>query len=136
MKYIRNFLLILATATMILAVGCKTEEVPPTDGAEGIIINIEQVKTIGDSGLKIHFISVEEDSRCPKDAICFWEGQVLVKIGVSLSGLDLGSHIIGLSSRPEVQKSVTLEDYTIELLEVNPYPVSSEPYSIRVKVTD
>jgi hypothetical protein len=85
---------------------------------------VGQVAGVGD--IKIEFWNVTEDSRCPTDVQCVWEGRV--KIELRLSGED---------TIETVQLSpVSGEDTTeygglqIRLLEVNPAPVSTEDLEI------
>ncbi|MGI0057365.1 MAG: hypothetical protein ACREAK_08340, partial [Nitrosarchaeum sp.] len=47
-----------------------------------------------DSTLDFTFLNVTEDSRCPTDVTCIWEGSVSVKINLIKNGRDMGNHFI------------------------------------------
>ncbi|MEZ4774171.1 MAG: hypothetical protein R3D00_13390 [Bacteroidia bacterium] len=124
---------------LVFLTGCsQKEEVPPISDNE-VSIRFEQKISLPSKGLAIQFASVETDSRCPTGVECIWEGEVLVKLSVSLTDQEPVGITLGLSSRPEVQKMVTIGDHTIELIAVNPYPVYGKKvpykdYEIVVKV--
>ena len=69
--------------------------------------------------LEIYFYDIE-DSRCPSDVTCVWEGNVLAMIRISNSTQDIG----GPQEIGFVQKS--FPHYLIELRNVLPHPVSTE----------
>ena len=87
-------------------------------------IQTEEIKipfgeTVSLDNLKITFYDIE-DSRCPSDVTCIWEGKVSAMIRVSNSTLDIGGpQPIGF-----VQKS--FPPYLITLKDIQPYPVSTE----------
>lgn len=68
--------------------------------------------------LEVHFISIKEDSRCPKNVNCIWAGQVTAALNVDGQALELT-----LGSREKGKNSQVINGYTLELLSVNPYPV-------------
>jgi hypothetical protein len=60
------------------------------------------------------------DSRCPSDVICVWQGEAVVKIEVKspLTGtLELNTHN---------NLTDTIGSYSFELVDVSPYPVSTK----------
>lgn len=73
-----------------------------------------------------------EDSRCPSDVQCVWEGRATVDINVS-SGTpvtfeprkDLGNYSISLNE-PLDGSLIQLDQYSLQLLKVEPYPTSIE----------
>lgn len=77
-----------------------------------------------DSGLIITLLAVE-DSRCPSDVTCVWQGTVNAKIKLENEGKDLGIYEIPMET---IQASEQIfEGYYIRLTNVEPYPVSSDP---------
>ena len=82
-------------------------------------IKIPFGETISYEELKFYFYDIE-DSRCPSDVTCIWEGKILAMIRVSNDTHDVGGpRDIGF-----VQKS--FEPYSIRLKNVEPYPISTE----------
>ncbi len=71
--------------------------------------------------LSIHFLEVTEDSRCPEGTECVWAGQVKVSLKITTGGSD---HNIEMLKKGKQKGGVTgnVGDYTVEMIEVNPYP--------------
>ena len=119
----RSALIVLC---LLMATGCdEASPTAPTVGLnERFTLAPGQAATIKDVDLRIEFIDVSGDSRCPADAICIQGGDALVQIrvaqGASSSSYDLHT---GDSSRA----AIVHEGVRIALLELQPYPFSSRP---------
>ncbi len=75
---------------------------------------------------KIHLrIWSIEDSRCPSDVQCVWEGQVTVNVNVVVNREDLGNYSISLNE-PLDGSLIQLDGYSLQLIKVEPYPTSTE----------
>ena len=75
------------------------------------------------------------DSRCPSDVVCVWEGEALVKINVETST----TQTIELSTFDNQKDTIDL--FSIELIDVSPYPVSTknidlEDYIVTLKIEE
>ena len=75
-------------------------------------------------GIKLRFEGVTGDSRCPAGVLCITGGDAVVKLTASGNGntLSLDLHT-GDSSRA----SVTYGSVKVTLVELTPYPFSSQP---------
>ena len=71
--------------------------------------------------LEVQFAGIKEDSRCPKNVNCFWAGQVTAALTVDGQAVELT-----LGSREKGKSSQVVNGYTIELQQVNPYPVDGD----------
>ena len=78
-----------------------------------------------DSEIKITFLNVEEDSRCPLDVTCVWEGTVKVEINLMRGQTNLGNHVIPLVIKDT--DSQIFDGYFIRITEVEPFPQSNTP---------
>lgn len=85
-------------------------------------LKIQQVAAIEADYLKIQFLDVSDDSRCPVDVQCFWAGQATVVIGIVKDGNNLGNVNLVLGAASQEQATAHFDDYTISLLELTPYP--------------
>ncbi|GKS67548.1 hypothetical protein YTPLAS73_10950 [Nitrosarchaeum sp.] len=74
------------------------------------------------SELKMTLLDIE-DSRCPVDVTCIWEGTVLVKIQLKKGVQDLGIHTIPMETMEDTEQ--TFDGYYIRLTNVEPYPAST-----------
>jgi hypothetical protein len=72
--------------------------------------------------IKLKFVDVLEDSRCPSDVICVWEGTVTLKINIQYNNQDLGDFILNLTNLHKV----SFMGYYVKFIELEPYPISTE----------
>jgi len=71
----------------------------------------------------IRFVNVREDSRCPADVLCVWQGRVSIAVNVIKGEQNIGFPLtVGESDSLALQ---TFDGYYIRLIEVEPYPFSS-----------
>ncbi|NHJ01777.1 MAG: hypothetical protein EAX86_06510 [Candidatus Heimdallarchaeota archaeon] len=100
---------------------------------ESIAVNLAEIDTefslhigesaiIKDQGIKIKFIDVLEDSRCPSDVQCIWEGTVSLMINIKYNEQDLGNFVLNSTN---LHKASFME-YYVQFKELNPYPVSTQ----------
>jgi len=84
-------------------------------------INVGNSLLIPD-GILITIQSVE-DSRCPADVLCVWQGEAKVLINVKKASQDLGNFTLTSTAGKETQ---SFDGYSIKLVEVQPYPFSNK----------
>lgn len=99
-----------------------------------------QIADVQTGGIEIKFSQVINDSRCPSNVTCIWQGQVVIgldilKYGRKVSTLNL-TLVPGRDSLP-VQ---FLDKYTVKLTQVLPYPqygqqILLQDYIARIVVT-
>lgn len=108
----------LAIALLLGSCARETEEVRVTLGQESSL-RVGQSVTISGEELEIRFVEVVEDSRCPRDVTCVWEGKVscIVEITYRESLHQVVLIQPGLTSQPsrepfrEYQMSFHVEPY-------------------------
>ncbi|QDT08134.1 beta-propeller domain-containing protein [Planctomycetes bacterium K23_9] len=76
-----------------------------------------------DSPLKVSVVNVIEDSRCPTDAECVWEGQVRAELETQISG-DTSVHTLSFQSGQD--NAIEVAGYSIKLHSVSPDTVSDD----------
>ncbi|MFA6111416.1 MAG: hypothetical protein WDA75_21880 [Candidatus Latescibacterota bacterium] len=62
------------------------------------------------------------DSRCPQDAVCIWEGEVAVLLGVTVDGTAADPVTLTLRTADDERAQVRLGNRVVRLQEVAPYP--------------
>jgi hypothetical protein len=107
----------ILTAVLLLAFSAMT-----ISAQTPIVLKPGQQRTV--SGLKIKFISVEEDSRCPENARCVWAGNARVKIQVTSKRLGTKIFEMNTFSGP---KGNQLDGYAINLENLSPGRKTSDP---------
>ena len=106
-----------------------------TDGPE-IVLQAGQEIQLRGTPLRIAFLRVIGDSRCPRDGVCVWAGNGAVELGLTLGK--------GPQQRFTLNTSVgareaVLADFRVRLVELRPEPVSSSPtppedYAVRLRL--
>lgn len=80
---------------------------------------------VNEQGIQITFLAIVEDSRCPMDVTCVWEGRVTVELGIEKEGLNEILLSLGTLSVDQVSE-VAIEGVLIKLFGVvQPYPIST-----------
>jgi len=87
-------------------------------------LKINQTAIIKSENIKLTFLNVTEDSRCPEGTVCVWAGQVkaLLLLEVNQSSHELFNLTLNFN---ETQSQKTRLGYTVKLLKVDPYPKSN-----------
>lgn len=120
--------LFLAGVCLLLS-GCRV--MPGWDAqaslGEDFSLGINQTAYIESENLIIGFKEVEQDSRCPSDVVCVWEGMAKVGIeGRATDGADFDV-ILSTQSRTADFSDLSGKNYSIELISLEPYPISTRP---------
>ena len=137
MNRINNFSVLNAFLLLLIFLGpaCKKDTF-----SHQFEIDKEQVFKINenyfsfDSSIRVR-VSAIQDSRCPSDVVCVWEGEA--EILVIFEFIQPDSTILSTFDH----RIDTLGNYSIELIEVKPYPISTdtikkEEYNITLKITE
>jgi hypothetical protein len=141
----------LGTGITLQAEGTQTEPAadteigssPPTQVTGDAAVQLDKPFALAvdetavlEGGLSVRFESVIEDSRCPSDVLCVWEGNAEIAIEVATGGEDPAS--VRLSTNPSFATEATYRSYTIELIGLEPYPRTDpwidEPYRATMAV--
>jgi hypothetical protein len=141
MRTLRPVLIVLLT--MSLVGGCDrsiaTSFSSATDGEPTEIaaklnkkfsIGYDRIVRIPSENLEIQFIDVVDDSRCPSDTQCVWQGQVEITLHLIQGDRDLGNVNLVRQARLENSAIATIDSYTIELLDIKPYPTTTQPIEL------
>lgn len=92
-------------------------------------LNSQFTMQVGDTAeIKSELLTITlldiSDSRCPKDVTCVWEGEVTLTINVKKGG-DKSKESI-LEIKTSQGSAISFESYSIEISNVEPYPISTE----------
>ena len=137
----RFFILMLGTACACTLWSC-TKNLENTGFAFGEVfeLNFAAQKTSDDGALSVLFSKID-DSRCPLELDCFWEGQAEVTLKVAALGEESLDLKLILRAGYEALAIYTLGNYIYTLEEVLPYPVepptaNDNDYVIKLKVVE
>lgn len=113
--------LFLAAAMTLSLPGCKSSTAPSVPIDQNFTLAPGERVTVTDTNMRIRFLRVDGDSRCPADAVCITGGDAVVKIEVE-SGGDTEPFDLHTGS----MAPVTYRTSTISLVSLAPYPFSSK----------
>ncbi|UQB69875.1 hypothetical protein [Epilithonimonas zeae] len=121
-----KFKALLFAPILLLMSNCKTQS--QTSTSDNIIkLGVNKKVTIPNSKTSIEFKEIIEDSRCPANVTCVWEGIAIVNLN-AFSGKDTKD--IKVATRDflpkEVTKSFNYAGYRFTVQEVKPYPGGKE----------
>jgi hypothetical protein len=117
---------LVAFMILIVILPCcarSANEINPALG-EKFTLSIGQSASIKGEDIKVRFIEVVGDSRCPQDVTCIWAGEVTSLIEISLSGATYQKALTqpGLSEPPQAD----FQNYVI-VFDLQPYPRAEVP---------
>lgn len=114
-------------ASVVLISGCWTGAGITDVGAdlgEPFAVRVGQAVTLDSGGITLLFAAVPEDSRCPVDVVCVWEGNAVVALTVTAGGAEQDIELNTSPSPAVGPRQVVVDGYVVELLQLDPSPVS------------
>ena len=132
---------VLSTLLAVSAIGCgnptasdQTRDSALLPLSQEVVLEHGQDIRLEGSVLRVSFGAVLEDSRCPVDVTCVWEGNAKVEIGIA-AGMG-PTHALVLNSTLE-PRSVVWSGIRVTLLELTPaphagIPIPPEDYVVRL----
>lgn len=116
MKYLIIFLILIGTIGLSFASDLKEIELD-----EPFMIKLHQ--TLSVDNLDITFLRID-DSRCPSDVTCIWEGRASVALRIYNQ---TQYHTVTLTTGENT--TLYADSYEINLVDILPYPVSTKDIS-------
>ena len=105
--------------TLIFALLLIMNVTVPAQSPETLTIRLGTSKTADEGKVKVTFVSIVEDSRCPVGATCIWAGNAKIKIAVSKGKAVAKTVELNTGAEP---RTVSIYGYTIKLEELVPRP--------------
>ena len=85
-----------------------------------------QTATVNGASVRLTFERVSEDSRCPVDVTCIWEGDAVVVLRVKTDADEVTREVHTQGGEPRSRKA-PVGDYVVTLVKLEPAPRSSAP---------
>lgn len=89
-------------------------------------LRVGQQVTLKGERLRIKFVAVEGDSRCPKDVTCIWAGNAAVQLVVTTSAGGEERLTLNTGRGSSLAGEARYLGYTLELVDLRPYPRSTQ----------
>ncbi|MEH1943367.1 MAG: hypothetical protein V7L01_24535 [Nostoc sp.] len=83
-----------------------------------------QIAYLQNENIEIKFSKVIQDSRCPSNVNCIWQGQVVIELDIIKNGKKVSTLTLTLIPGRDVPPIQFLDKYTVTLRDVLPYPKS------------
>jgi hypothetical protein len=121
----RAFFIAVCLLSATACAGSPTDPTTPLDAR--FTLGPSETAVIDDGAVVVQFLGVTNDSRCPGDALCIQGGDAIVAIGVTDVRPPIARYELhtGDSSRGVARH----RDLRIELIELQPYPFGSQPFT-------
>ena len=86
-------------------------------------LKVNQTASLESDTIKVKFLNVTSDSRCPTDVTCVWEGEAKIVVNIIKDGQDLGN--FNLTSRAG-QNNKAFDGHQIQVTKIEPSPTSGK----------
>lgn len=87
-------------------------------------LHLNQTAQIPLDNIQMTFSKILEDSRCPSDVQCAWEGNVQIQLDILIEERKLKSIDFSLGA-DDITRMYLLDKFHLELIQIKPYPISS-----------
>lgn len=114
-----------AEAFFCLVAGACTpvrSDVPTVPPNTDFAVAVGSVARLQDSDLLVRFDTVTEDSRCPQDVTCVWEGNATALVTIDSAGTTMQAQVA--TSKPEPVRAF---GWTFDLRALRPARTSQTP---------
>jgi hypothetical protein len=132
MKILHLSIVIIACITITIisphAFADTKESVPSIKGAQ-FQLKVNQTTSLESDSIKVKFLNVTADSRCPYDVTCIWQGEVKIFVNIIKNNKALDD--FSLTSR-DGDKDLAIQvfdGYSIQVVKIEPYPTSGKKIS-------
>jgi len=98
-------------------------------------LKVNQVAYIQSENIKIKFLDVIQDSRCPSDVVCVRAGEVAILANIIKNNKNLGDFMLIISPGNEDLTSEIFDGYSVRLIRVDPYPKSTQKIELSDYIT-
>jgi hypothetical protein len=114
--------LVFAVLLLTLAIACSPSGPTARLDQNFILAPGESAKVTG-ADVRVRFVGVQGDSRCPADAICIQGGDAIVRVEVLASTGGASTYDLHTAKIEPVRHG----EVSIALVELTPYPFASRP---------
>lgn len=132
------FLLVL-----FISLGCHSQKDVPAD--KDATYSIALGETLSIDSYTIAFVEVLEDSRCPKNMTCVWQGRARVKLIIEPETGPEEEQIVILGKLQQEEETntvlVSIPNHALELVALSPYPdanteMDTKSYTLMIQLKE
>ena len=124
MKKYNSIQLILGLLILVFIISCSNSTSPSKENESLILNDTNSVKLNSiifntNENIRLSYLNLVGDSRCPIGAECIWEGNARVDIAFKIENV---THLLELNTYRGFQRDSTIGKYYLKLINVEPYP--------------
>jgi hypothetical protein len=105
--------------SLLLAPAASAGDIPL---GQPFVLGVGEEVVVGNLPVTLRFDEILEDSRCPLDVLCFWEGDAAAQLTLGTAGGEETVAELYTANSPFGESSVEFKEHVITLLDVSPYP--------------
>ena len=132
-----------ALFALFFLMSCNKDDKQTVNLNEPFELDYRATTEFEDGNISITFENLIEDSRCPANAICIWEGRAVVEIKVQEED-EIAMYMLATTNSLNGDSLLTFQhnDYNVKLLNVSPFPgttaepATDEDYSVELEITE
>ena len=131
--------MLLLASCLLTATGCDEKRTvgPSVPLNQQFSLPRGEIMSIDRTAVRLQFVEVSGDSRCPADAFCIQAGDAIVLVRVMDAGADTD---YALHTGDSARAAATHRRLRIELVQLAPYPfsgrtIAQDDYRATLKVT-
>lgn len=118
----RSFVLIGLVSCLGLLNACKKSVGAGSETSLNIALHDCANNIFSNNQVRLCFESVIQDSRCPANAMCIWQGMAVCKFSFFTNGKSYPLTLSTLSIPGAYTKDTIVAGYKIEFITLTPYP--------------
>lgn len=140
----KKLLLIVITLVFAGVFACKKDDnsvIKPVSLDQPFILELNQTAELKSDQMRIKFLGISEDSRCPTGANCFWEGRAVADFEVSQGDeYYMKTLTDNPGNDPTLSTWFAAFGHYVVLQSVTPYPdgnpISQREYVVKLVIQD
>ena len=114
---------LLISIALVLLFSCRKETTSTNTNTITITLDSCSSQATDTQNFQICFDSLLEESRCPANANCIWQGAAKAKFRFKINGQEHVLRLSTLSMAPSYTNDTTVAGFHFKLINILPYPV-------------
>lgn len=122
-----------AVVGLLALQACASTDIIVAEPGVAFSLPVGKTAVLEGSESRITFRQVREDSRCPMNVLCVWEGDAKIEIVVSREQRPEESKVLSLA---QPNNEAQIGDLVVRFVGLSPYPATPEPNTPRLYVAE
>ena len=93
-------------------------------------LKINQTASLESDSIKVKFLNMTADSRCPSDVTCVWQGEAKIFVNIIKDNQDLGDFSLTSRAGDKDLAIQVFNGHSIQVTKIDPYPTKGKKISL------